>query len=125
MLQFSIAEQMLADLLKLEGHDGERAGAMIVGRLRDGSPLVFKETDGLIPAKANKFRYDGLDATGKANASSVDDSRGLRCPFQAHITKTNPRQNTGAGETKDFKRRIVRTGIPFGTRKRRPTTLTA
>lgn len=129
VLRFSIAEQQLADALKLEGSDRRRAGAMIVGRFRDGTPLALSPTDGFIPAKANNFRYDGLDSTFEPDENAPADPFGLRCPFQAHIRKVNPRQNVrvsdGNGDVKDLAardrgRRIVRRGITYGTRKRDP-----
>jgi deferrochelatase/peroxidase EfeB len=58
---FIIKEQDLADKLKLEGTDRERAGAMAVGRFRDGTPLVLSPTDGFAPPKENNFRYDSSD----------------------------------------------------------------
>ena len=128
VLRFSIAEQQLADALELEGNDRERAGAMAVGRFRDGTPLVQTPTDGAVPAKANNFRYDGLDFHLQKNAASVDDRLGLRCPFQSHIRKTNPRQSadtirgrsTEEQEAVDRSRRIVRRGIPYGKREKHP-----
>ncbi|SEB22156.1 Dyp-type peroxidase [Pedobacter hartonius] len=125
VLRFSMAEQNLADKLKLTGKDRERAGAMAVGRFRDGTPLVLSSTDGFLPGKDNNFRYDGRDASGNPNPRSVDDSLGLKCPFQAHIRKTNPRQNVGEGEDGDQSRRITRRGIPYGERIKNPNAFQA
>jgi len=126
VLRFTIAEQQLADALGLRGEDRERAGAMAVGRFRDGTPLVLDEDDGAIPAKSNDFRYDGLDASLDVVASAPKDRLGLKCPFQAHIRKTNPRQSLNSlkdgpadiklAEAGDRSRRIVRRGIPYGKR---------
>jgi deferrochelatase/peroxidase EfeB len=129
VLRFSIAEQQLADALKLTGADRDRAGAMAVGRFRDGTPLVLSETSGMIPAKSNNFRYDGLDPQSLTpEADAPIDLKGTKCPFHAHIRKTNPRQATPplgeAGiaeqEAGDLGRRIVRRGIPYGTRVKHP-----
>lgn len=126
VLRFTMAEQQLADALGLHGEDRERAGAMAVGRFRDGTPLVLDEDDGAVPAKSNNFRYDGLNANLSAVASAPKDRLGLKCPFQAHIRKTNPRQSVGSAnegpaaiksaEEHDRSRRIVRRGIPYGER---------
>jgi Dyp-type peroxidase family len=134
VMRFSMAEQQLADALNLEGVDRARAGAMIVGRFRDGTPLALSSTDGLIPAKANNFRYDGLDAAYAVAPDAPSDELGLKCPFQAHIRKVNPRQNVGvedpAGSVTaladdDRSHRIVRRGITYGTRKRAPSAFQA
>lgn len=119
---FMIAEQKLADELGLEGTERERAGAMAVGRFRDGTPLVLNRTDGLIPPKENDFRYD------KAK-DGKPDKNGLKCPFQAHIRKTNPRgdtvQHLGGSEEGERSRRIARRGITYGTRNRHPNAFQA
>ncbi|MBI2512033.1 MAG: Dyp-type peroxidase [Opitutae bacterium] len=52
------------------------AGALLVGRERDGQPLV----DG-VAAGSNAFDFDG-------------DATAARCPFHAHIRKANPRTTT-------------------------------
>jgi deferrochelatase/peroxidase EfeB len=103
---------------------------MVVGRFRDGTPLALKDVDGAIPAKSNDFRYDGLDFELQPTSSAPRDRLGLKCPFQAHIRKTNPRQSVNAkgatelqikeAEHADRDRRIVRRGIPYGTRNKHP-----
>jgi Dyp-type peroxidase family len=113
---FIIKEQDLADKLKLEGTDRERAGAMAVGRFRDGTPLVLSPTDGFAPPKENNFRYDS------------SDPEALKCPFHAHIRKTNPRGDIvklGATEAAERSRRIARRGIPFGDRNPDPDNFNA
>ena len=126
VLHFCMAEQALADALGLQGSDRARAGAMVVGRFRDGTPLALNETDGFVPAKANNFRYDGLDATLQRPAGASDDLFAAKCPFQAHIRRVNPRQcvdgpaSAGAAdkalEEKHLKHRIARRGITYGKR---------
>jgi Dyp-type peroxidase family len=122
---FKNAERDLAKALGLKGDDRERAGAMIVGRFRDGTPLVLNNRDGFIPAQANNFRYDGLDADCHADPARPSDPYGLKCPFQAHIRKVNPRQNLNVDNSSvpleqrvenDRDHRIVRRGITYGKR---------
>jgi Dyp-type peroxidase family len=135
VMRFSICEQQLADALGLRGADRERAGAMMVGRFRDGTPLVLRETDGFIPAKANNFRYDELDQAGTRSRSEPTDRLGLKCPFQAHIRKVNPRQSVSTlAQTADeirnahadeLSHRIVRRGITYGSRTRSPNAFQA
>jgi Dyp-type peroxidase family len=96
---FKMAEKKLAEDLKLKGDDDERAGAMIVGRYEDGTPLTESKTDGLIGSGVmNNFNYD-------------DDQAGAKCPFHAHIRKSNPRSSEG-----DKKRIMARRGITYGHR---------
>jgi Dyp-type peroxidase family len=115
---FVIEEQRLADTLGLEESDRERAGAMVVGRFRDGTPLVLSQTDGFIPKKENNFRF-----------GAQDESDTLRCPFHAHIRKTNPRgdiaKQFGAPEAAERSHRIARRGITYGERNRHPNAFQA
>jgi len=76
--RFKQAEEDLADALGLTGDDRERAGAMLVGRFEDGTPLTNQRSDGAHEPVENNFNYDS-------------DTDGLKCPFHAHIRKTNPR----------------------------------
>jgi Dyp-type peroxidase family len=118
---FMVAEQKLADRLGLKDADRERAGAMVVGRFRDGTPLALSSTDGLIPPKENNFRYDASGQNG--------DIVGAKCPFHAHIRKTNPRGDInvqfGAPEESERSHRIARRGITFGVRNRHPNAFQA
>ena len=59
---------------------------MIVGRFDDGTPLTLQRTDGAAQAIMNNFTYDS-------------DGDGHKCPFHAHIRKTNPRGSGGAEDT--------------------------
>ncbi|MEU7001679.1 hypothetical protein [Nonomuraea sp. NPDC046570] len=75
---FKEIEQELADDLGLTGRDRERAGAMLVGRFKDGTPLTAKGAPGGGPV-SNDFTFGGDDGT--------------KCPFAGHIRKTNPRSS--------------------------------
>ncbi len=105
---FKQAEEQLAHLLGLEGSDEERAGAMLIGRFEDGTPLVLSKEDGLSPeAPVNDFSYAG-------------DPLGRRCPMHAHIRKVNPRgesvtQQPPFSEDEHAERAhmIVRRGITY------------
>jgi Dyp-type peroxidase family len=94
----------LARELGLTGPDAARAGAMVVGRFEDGTPLVMQKTDGWQPAIPNDFDFKA-------------DPRGARCPLHAHIRKVNPRGHFAqAGDSPDVERirRITRRSIPYG-----------
>jgi Dyp-type peroxidase family len=73
---FKEIERDLADGLGLTGADRDRAGAMLVGRFKDGTPLTSKPKAGGGPV-ANDFTYEADD--------------GGKCPFSGHVRKTNPR----------------------------------
>jgi Dyp-type peroxidase family len=101
---FKTREQEVADVLELTGEDRELAGAMIVGRFEDGTPVTLSdEARGEDPP--NNFNYDG-DA-------------GARCPFHGHIRKSNPR-GSGKAEAPAVERMhlMARRGIPYEDVKR-------
>jgi len=71
-------EEALSAALGLAGGPfKERAGALLVGRFEDGSPVVLDPLPTDMPP-INDFHYRS-------------DEEGSRCPFVAHIRKTNPR----------------------------------
>ena len=94
---FKERESSLADALQLQGDDRERAGAMVVGRFEDGTPLILEKEARDFNPTPNNFNYSG-------------DPTGLRCPFHAHVRKINPRANSQEQRSHLMPRR----GIPFG-----------
>ena len=79
------------------------AGALVVGRFKDGTPVTRQPSDGL--GSVNNFQY------------LPEDRVGNRCPFHAHIRKANQRgANPLLSAAEERTRRIVRRGIPFGIR---------
>jgi Dyp-type peroxidase family len=105
---FNAAETALGKAYFGNGADGEqldRAGAMVVGRFEDGSPLtLFSEEQKT--AVTNDFTY-------------ADDADAGKCPFHAHIRKVNPRgdiERMTGSEHEDLGRiRIMaRRGITYG-----------
>lgn len=99
---FDKGKEALADALGLSGEDRRRAGAMIVGRFEDGTPLV----DSANPSqtRTNDFDYG-------------HDPAGARCPFQAHARKMNDRGDglrKGDWPEEVRRRRIVRRGFHYG-----------
>jgi Dyp-type peroxidase family len=96
---FKEREQQLAQALGLPEADAKRAGALVMGRFEDGTPVVLKSTPDRSGPVLNNFTYEG-------------DSHGGKCPFQAHIRKVNPRQKGVP--------RIVRRGITYGQRDKEP-----
>jgi Dyp-type peroxidase family len=78
----------------------ELAGAMVIGRFKDGTPLALASEPGHGPV--NSFTYDS-------------DRSGSRCPFAAHIRRSNPRGALDdVAHAPDWQSRIVRRSIPYG-----------
>ena len=97
---FKKREVEIAEILSLEGEKSELAGAMIVGRFEDGTPVTMSdEARKLKPP--NDFNYAG--------------DPGSRCPFHAHIRKVNPRGSSGTEERSHI---MARRGIPFEDKPR-------
>jgi Dyp-type peroxidase family len=100
----------IADTLHLAGSQEARldhAGALVVGRFRDGTPIVQQDHPGGDPQLTNDFTYD-------------DDIRGGRCPMHAHIRKVNPRGHSRRqGDDPQVERRhmITRRSLPYGERR--------
>jgi Dyp-type peroxidase family len=83
----------------------DRAGAMVVGRFEDGTPLTLSRKE-LGQAVPNDFTYDA-------------DANGGKCPFHAHIRKTNPRGDIKReahllNDDADRAPIMIRRGITYG-----------
>ncbi|KAI0759576.1 peroxidase TAP [Trametes elegans] len=94
-----------------QAQGSELLGARLVGRWKSGAPvdLTPMKDDpalGADPLRNNNFRYDFPD----------DSQTQDRCPFAAHLRKTNPRADLEdppiSAPTES--RRIIRRGIQFG-----------
>lgn len=93
------------------------AGATVIGRFPDGTPLAMQGTDGLGPEDDFTFGAPVMDE-GEA-------SGGGRCPFRSHIRKMNPRgdsrdkQTDAAKDRNDLvkNRQPTRRSITYGERK--------
>jgi len=82
---------------------GELGGAYLVGRFEDGSPVVVTDEEGLVGSgRYNNFNYEDDNPALAASAT--------RCPYFAHIRKTNARKERSMDPL------IVRRGIPYGTK---------
>jgi deferrochelatase/peroxidase EfeB len=98
-------EKLLAEAPGKYGITGEMLAAKMVGRWRNGVPLIMSPaTDTPNPpvqtADLNKYDY-------------ANDDQGNVCPIGSHMRRANPRntQIAGAGGSKH---RIVRRGLPYG-----------
>lgn len=102
---FKEQEERLATQLRLEGPERERAGALIMGRFRDGTPTTLSRTPGWLPAHDNDFTY-------------AQDVHGHKCPFHAHIRKVNPRGDLARHAQEhalERERAITRRSITYGS----------
>jgi Dyp-type peroxidase family len=88
--------------------DPNLARAYTMGRFQDGTPVVLtKDQLGGPEAAINNFNFQ-------------QDTTGSKCPFHAHIRKTNPRGDTGnllpakVPLEEERMHRIVRRGISYG-----------
>jgi Dyp-type peroxidase family len=106
---FKETEEKIAEDLKLEetNQDPELAGAMLVGRFEDGTPVVNQATDGVVKPVLNNFDFS-------------QDTDGGKCPFHSHIRKTNPRGDSvrefGVPLEEERSHIMARRGITYGTR---------
>jgi Dyp-type peroxidase family len=96
-------EERVRALAAALGVDEDLAGAMVVGRFKDGTPVVASSAPSPGSEVLNDFDY------------RRQDEDGLRCPAHAHIRKANPRGTTPLTSLEsERRRRIVRRGIPYG-----------
>ncbi|MBY0505947.1 MAG: hypothetical protein K2X03_18670 [Bryobacteraceae bacterium] len=99
--------------------DKEIAGAQVVGRFENGAPVTLAAAATMSPGGGTSLPapVDDLPPTGVPNNFNYDaDAAGQRCPFHAHIRKTNPRGSSPGGLDFDRTKRLARRGIPYGDR---------
>ncbi|MEA5515814.1 Dyp-type peroxidase [Nodularia sp. UHCC 0506] len=99
-----------AKLAKTLNIEDDLAGALVVGRFYDGTPVTLSDIPTCATIPTNNFNYD-------------HDSAATKCPFHAHIRKTNPRGDTGKVESSpgfdealnvERKHRIARRAVSYG-----------
>ncbi len=93
--------------------DEELIVAKIIGRWRDGTPLVLSQErpdPALVsdPKRANDFRY-------------ASDPQGFACPVGSHIRRCYPRDTLGYGGKLAKRHRIIRRGMHYGPALPDPT----
>jgi Dyp-type peroxidase family len=81
--------------------DREWVAAKLMGRTRDGQPLLGRSID----KTDNDFDF------------GVDDPQGLQCPFGAHVRRANPRGGRNPGDPAEIaivkRHRILRRGRTY------------
>ncbi|MEK6275953.1 MAG: Dyp-type peroxidase [Actinomycetota bacterium] len=96
----------IREAARLTGGDEELVAAKIMGRWRDGTPLVLSPDRpdpelAADPDRVNDFRYG-------------TDPEGLRCPIGAHIRRANPRDALGWHGALSLRHRMIRRGVSYG-----------
>lgn len=100
-------QHQLAQTLNI---NDDLAGALIVGRFQDGTPVTLSDMPTSPVTPTNNFNYD-------------QDQTATKCPFHAHIRKTNPRGDTGIVESSpgfnealkiEKNHRITRRAVSYG-----------
>ncbi len=101
---FRAFERRLASEISSTGNDivGD-PGAWIVGRQRNGHPLVMEDREGAPIAPSNDFTYQ-------------KDRAGARCPFHAHVRKSNPRRFVAEDNDDARAHLFPRRGMLYGSR---------
>jgi Dyp-type peroxidase family len=84
----------------------DKLASKFVGRWRDGTPVE------LSPDKRSEEIVK--DQNRNVNFTFGNDLDGARCPFGAHIRRTNPRDAFGFNGKLINRRRISRRGMPYG-----------
>jgi Dyp-type peroxidase family len=98
----------------LDGDNPVKAASKLVGRWPSGAPLVRHPDD-----DPDSARFADDDTFSYLSSDDDNDRYGARCPFGAHIRRTNPR-DWQLGETPDESlrlanlHRILRRGRPYG-----------
>jgi len=96
------------------GTDPVLLGVRLVGRWKSGAPIALTPLQDDTTMGPDAFRNNNFDFS--------DDQGERRCPFGAHIRKTNPRTDFGLPDASGNDpqkndvdpHRIMRAGIPFG-----------
>jgi Dyp-type peroxidase family len=104
-------EEYIMQLAALVGQDAERARALVMGRFRDGTPIMLQDAPGMHEPIPNDFDFR-------------DDPEGKKCPFHAHIRRMNPRGDYARSKRQpssyERRHRIVRRVMPYGTCEKEP-----
>ncbi|MEM8807047.1 MAG: peroxidase [Cyanobacteria bacterium P01_G01_bin.38] len=93
-------EKKVRELSVRLGSNYERAGALVFGRFKNGTPLAISDQPNQ-SGDRHSFNY-------------ADDPEGRKCPLHAHIRKVNPRHDDEAQiDDRKTKNRIFRAGITY------------
>jgi deferrochelatase/peroxidase EfeB len=82
----------------------EVVAAHMCGRWRDGTPMALSPDRPDLSVSQTNFDYD----------NPADFPNGSRCPYGAHVRRTNPRGAIIVQRVANFSRRLIRRGMPYG-----------
>jgi deferrochelatase/peroxidase EfeB len=82
----------------------EVVAAHMCGRWRDGTPMALSPDRPDPSVSRTNFDYD----------DQVRFPNGARCPYGAHVRRTNPRGAKIVQRVANFSRRLIRRGMPYG-----------
>ncbi|HVE59413.1 MAG TPA: hypothetical protein VNB22_21565 [Pyrinomonadaceae bacterium] len=112
------AELTGKEIQNLTNEEKEQAGALVVGRFRNGIPVMLSNDEQAVNLKGFN-NEQAVKLTDFNNFDYVDKDTGSytgnKCPYHAHIRRMNPRGESEHIE-KEVMRRIVRRGITYGSR---------
>jgi Dyp-type peroxidase family len=98
----------VSDVAKKIGETDDWVAARLLGRWKNGEPLVAEKPNGNEEDAKNNFLY------------YYEDRSGLKCPIGAHIRRANPRDSLGPDPETALRlskmHRIIRRGRPYGER---------
>jgi Dyp-type peroxidase family len=98
----------VCDVAQKIGEADDWVAARLLGRWKNGDPLVAEKANGSEEDAKNNFLY------------YYEDSAGLRCPIGAHVRRANPRDSLGPDPDTALHlskmHRIIRRGRPYGER---------
>jgi deferrochelatase/peroxidase EfeB len=83
----------------------EVVAAHMCGRWRDGTPMALSPDRPDPSVSRTNFDYD----------DQVRFPNGTRCPYGAHVRRTNPRGAIIVQRVANFSRRLIRRGMPYGS----------
>jgi Dyp-type peroxidase family len=98
----------VSDVAKKLGETEDWVAARLLGRCKNGDPLIAEKPNGSEEDAKNNFLY------------YHEDRSGLQCPIGAHIRRANPRDSLGPDPETALRlskmHRIIRRGRPYGER---------
>lgn len=98
----------VSDAAKTLGETEDWVAARLLGRRKDGEPLIPDKPNANEEDLKNNFLY------------YYEDRSGLKCPIGAHIRRANPRDSLGPNPETALRlskmHRIIRRGRPYGER---------
>jgi Dyp-type peroxidase family len=113
-------DAMAAELAPaVPGITGETVRTLIVGRRRNGQPLMRAGDEPESALAINHFQYQTVAPAitltdGTEIPAARRDVQGAICPFWSHIRKVNPRDGINDLATDAADLQLLRRGVPFG-----------